>query len=308
MVVIDTFIIDLFSPFLSYIAPIMPGEYFPMFFNGDIPSLQRALIASILVTIVAGFLGTFLLIRNLALIGDGLAHISFGGVAIAIVFGATSPLAYAMMFSIIASILIYELQSRNILTGDASIAIFMTGVLSLGLVALRVSGGAITAEIHSYLFGSQLLINTDQLNYISIVSILSLFLLFYTRNGLLAISVDPLSARVQGIPVRGLGLLFSIITAAVVVSMVKIVGALLVTALLVTPASTAQLIGRSFKSCLVWTQIFGLSSVIIGLYLSAEYDAGPGAAISLVAATMFTLIASCQTIIRTFINPNNNLN
>ena len=98
--VIDTLIIDLFSPFLSYIAPIMPGEYFPMFFNGVIPSLQRALIASILVTIVAGFLGTFLLIRNLALIGDGLAHISFGGVAIAIVLGATSPLAYAMMFSL----------------------------------------------------------------------------------------------------------------------------------------------------------------------------------------------------------------
>ena len=79
--------------------------------------------------------------------------------------------------------------------------------------------------------------------------------------------------------------------------MVKIVGALLVTALLVTPASTAQLIGRSFKSCLVWTQIFGLSSVIIGLYLSAEYDAGPGAAISLVAAEEALLLKAIEKFI-----------
>ncbi len=308
MMGIGTVIFDICAPLMEFIAPAMPGEFFPIFFNGAIPGLQRALLASIMVTIVAGFLGTFLLVRNLALIGDGLAHISFGGVAIGIVLGATTPLWYALIFSVIAAIMIYELQSREILTGDASIAIFMTGTLALGLVTLRVSGRAITTEIHSYLFGSQLLIDEANLDNISFICIFSLIILFFIRNGLLAITIDPLSARVQGLPVRGIGLLFSIITAAVVVSMVKIVGALLVTALLVTPAATAQLIGRSFRSCLVWTQILGLTSVIIGLYLSAEYDAGPGSGIALVAATIFAITASSQALARTFVHSRDNLN
>ena len=110
-------------------------------------------------------------------------------------------------------------------------------------------------------------------------------------RSLLATTVDPLSAAVQGIPVRGIGLLFSVITAAVVVSMVQVVGALLVTSLLVTPAATAQLVGRSFRSCMIWTQIFGLSSVMLGLYFSSELETGSGSMIALVAATIFSVVA-----------------
>tara|TARA_B110000008_G_scaffold35792_1_gene32086 strand:+ start:672 stop:1478 length:807 start_codon:yes stop_codon:yes gene_type:complete len=258
-------LMDIFSPLMEFIAPVMPGEVFPFFFTMEL--FQRALLAAIMVTIVAGFLGTFLLIRNLALIGDGLAHVSFGGVAVGIVLGATSPLWYALIFSITAAILIHEMQSREILTGDASIAIFLTGMLALGLVTLRIWGGGITSDIHGYLFGNLLLIDEADLDMISFICVVSLVLLILIRSGLLATTVDPLSARVQGLPVRGIGLLFSVITAAVVVSMVQVVGTLLVTALLVTPAATAQLVGRSFRSCLVWTQVFGLSSVLLGLYL-----------------------------------------
>ena len=297
-------VMKIFTPMLEFVEPLMPGEVFPYFFTMEL--FQRALLASSMVTIVAGFLGTFLLLRNLALIGDGLAHVSFGGVAIGVVLGATSPLWYALLFSIIAAILIHELQSREILTGDASIAIFLTGMLALGLVVLRVKGGGITTDIEGYLFGNLLLIDEADLNLISFISITSFILLVFIRNGLLASTVDPLSARVQGIPVRSIGLLFSIITAAVVVSMVQVVGALLVTALLVTPAATAQLIGRSFRSCLVWTQVFGLSSVFFGLYFSAEYDSGSGSMIALVAATIFGLVAILQIIFRVYIRPNEN--
>jgi zinc transport system permease protein len=252
---------------------------------------QRALISAVLVTIVAGLLGTFLLIRNLALIGDGLAHVSFGGVAIGVVLGATSPLYYALVFSIFASIMIYELQSREILTGDASIAIFLTGMLAFGLVALRIGGGGITTDIEGYLFGNLLLIDESDLDMIAYICLFSIIILFKISSGLLATTVDPLSAAVQGIPVRGIGLLFSVITAAVVVSMVQVVGALLVTSLLVTPAATAQLVGRSFRSCMIWTQIFGLSSVMLGLYFSSELETGSGSMIALVAATIFSVVA-----------------
>ena len=283
------FLMGIFTPILEFVAPVVPGEIFPYFFTMEM--FQRATISAIIVTIVAGLLGTFLLIRNLALIGDGLAHVSFGGVAIGVVLGATSPLWYALVFSIIASIIIYELQSREILTGDASIAIFLTGMLALGLVALRMNGGGITTDIEGYLFGNLLLIDASDLDLISIICITSILILFLIRTGLLAITVDPLAAAVQGIPVRSIGLLFSVVTAAVVVSMVQVVGALLVTSLLVTPAATAQLVGKSFRSCMLWTQFFGLSSVLLGLYFSAENDTGSGSMIALVAAIIFCLTA-----------------
>ncbi len=307
MMGIGMIIFDIVAPMLEFISPLLPGEFFPYYFNGKIEMLQRSLIALIMVTIVAGFLGVFLLIQNLALIGDGLAHVSFGGVAVGIVLGATSPLDYALVFSVIAAIIIHELQSREILTGDASIAIFLTGMLALGLVILRVSGSGITSDIHSYLFGNLLLVDEKSLDRITFFCLLSFGLLIIIFRPLLACTVDPLAARVQGLPVRKIGLLFSIITAMMVVSMVKLVGALLVTALLVTPAATAQLIGRSFRSCLILTQIFGLTAVFGGLYLSAELNAGGGSMIALFAATMFAIVAIAQQIINFTIRSKDNI-
>ena len=304
---IGMIIFEFVAPMLEFISPLIPGDFFPYYFNGKIEMLQRSLIALIMVTIVAGFLGVFLLIQNLALIGDGLAHVSFGGVAVGIVLSATSPLDYALVFSVIAAILIHELQSREILTGDASIAIFLTGMLALGLVILRVSGGGITSNIHSYLFGNLLLVDEASLDRITFFCLVSFGVLIVIFRPLLACTVDPLAARVQGLPVKKLGLLFSIITAMMVVSMVKLVGALLVTALLVTPAATAQLIGRSFRSCLILTQIFGLTAVFGGLYLSAELNAGGGSMIALFAAIMFAIVAIAQQIINFTIKSKDNI-
>ncbi|MGB1484928.1 MAG: metal ABC transporter permease [Poseidonia sp.] len=299
-------VLDLIAPYFELMAPLMPGEVFPYFFTMEL--FQRALLAALMVTVVAGILGTYLLIQNLALIGDGLAHVSFGGVAVGVVLGATSPLWYALVFSIIAAILIHEMQARGMLSGDTSIAIFLTGMLALGLVVLRIGGGGITTDIEGYLFGNLLLIDEDSLDLIAVICLISVVLMGMIRNALLAITVDPVAARIQGLPVRNIGLLFSVITAAVVVSMVQVVGTLLVTALLVTPAATAKLVGTSFRSSMIWTQVFGLSSVILGLYFSAEYDTGSGTMIALVAATIFAVVAIVQTVYRGIIQPDDNLN
>ena len=299
-------LLNFVGPFLEAIAPWMPGEFFPFFFTMEL--FQRALLAALMVTVVAGILGTYLLVQNLALIGDGLAHVSFGGVAVGVVLGATSPLWYALVFSIIAAILIHEMQARGMLSGDTSIAIFLTGMLALGLVVLRIGGGGITTDIEGYLFGNLLLIDEDSLDLITVICLISVVLMAMIRNALLAITVDPVAARIQGLPVQNIGLLFSVITAAVVVSMVQVVGTLLVTALLVTPAATAKLVGTSFRSSMIWTQVFGLSSVILGLYFSAEYDTGSGTMIALVAATIFAVVAIVQTVYRGIIQPDDNLN
>jgi|TARA_Y100000994_G_scaffold189743_1_gene158653 zinc transport system permease protein len=288
-------LMSLISPIMERIAPYAPGEIFPSFFT--VPLFQNAFVAALLVTMVAAYLGSFLLIRNLALIGDGLAHVTFGGVAVGIVLGATSPLWYALLFSVISSVLIHELQTRGILTGDAAIAIFSTGVLALGLVGLSYWGGGITHTVEGYLFGNILLIYDESFELIVWMSIISMAFLGTFRHVLLATAIDPIAVQIQGIPVSKIGKIFSIITAIVVVSMVQFVGALLVTALLVTPAATSQIVSRSFRSCIIWAQVFGLSSTIIGIYASAELRTGTGSTIALTSASIFLVVALIQVVI-----------
>ena len=283
-------LMSLISPIMERIAPHVPGEIFPSFFT--VPLFQNAFVAALLVTMVASYLGSFLMIRNLSLIGDGLAHVTFGGVAVGLVLGAASPLWYALFFSVVSSLLIHELQTRGILTGDAAIAIFSTGVLALGLFGLSYWGGGITHTVEGYLFGNILLIYDDSFEIIVWMSLFSMAFLGIFRHVLLATAIDPISVQIQGIPVKRIGRTFSIVTAVVVVSMVQFIGALLV-----TPAATSQIVSRSFRSCLIWAQVFGLSSTVIGIYVSAELETGTGSTIALTSASIFLVVALIQLVI-----------
>ena len=168
-------------------------------------------------------------------------------------------------------------------------------------------GGGVTTDVESYLFGNLLLIDKESFNLICIISIISLFFLFLSHKALLMISIDPLAAQVQGIPVRMTGLAFSIVTAATVVSMVQVMGALLVAALLVTPSATSQLVSTSYRSSFMWSQIFGFSSVLLGLYYSAEIETGSGAMIALISAVIFGSVAIFQVIVRPLIFSSENV-
>lgn len=294
------------SPLMEAVAPYMPGEIFPYFFTVEM--FQRALLAAFIITLVAGVLGSFLLIRNMALIGDGIAHVSFGGVAVALVIGTAFTLEVAAFFAVVSAIIIFELQDRGILNGDTAIAIIMTGTLALGLVLLRLYGGGITPVVEGFLYGNLLFIDDKSLDFIFTIGLLALFSLLVMYRGLLATAVDPVAARVQGIPVKAIGLAFSVLTALVVVSMVKILGALLVTALLVSPAATGQQIGKSFRSCVLWSLLFGLLSVSLGIYYSAELNTGSGAMIALVAALVFAIVTIGKLFVNGVLNPEENFN
>ena len=285
---------ELVSPAMEAIAPYLPGDVFPFFFTLDM--FQRVLVASFVITVIAGVLGSFLLIRNMALIGDGIAHVTFGGVAVSMVLAGVPTLPMATFFAVVAAVLIFELQDRGLLEGDTAIAIMMTGALAFGLVALRMWGEGLTANVERFLYGNVLFVDDASLDWICTVGLVALLMLGAMYKGLLAAAVDPVAARVQGIPVRAIGLTFSIVTAVVVVLMVKIIGALLVTALLVSPAATAQQVGKSFRSCILWSQVFGLMSVLLGIYLSAEEDTGAGAMIALVAAVIFLVVVALKSI------------
>ena len=304
--VVGDFVIEVLGPVLESLEPIVPGEWFPLYFVR--PYLQRPLIAAVFVAMVAGFLGSFLLIRNLALIGDGLAHVSFGAIAIGLVVGIVDPLVWAFVLCVISAILIDFLQVKKWLTGDTAIAIFLTGMLGLGVVVTRLYGGGSLISVEGYLWGNLNLIDSDSFEFIMIACIISYLSLAIFYHSLLLISIDPIAARIQGLPVRLIGLYWSILTAAVVVSMVQFVGVLLVTALIVTPAAIAQLLSRSFFMCVVLSQVLGVVTVLLGLYYSAELSTDSGAMIALVSAIMFVVVAVSKGLIKQFTAADNNSN
>ena len=304
--VVGDFIIEVLGPVLESLEPIVPGEWFPLYFIR--PYLQRPLIAAVFVAMVAGFLGSFLLIRNLAVIGDGLAHVSFGAIAIGLIVGIVDPLIWAFVLCVISAILIDFLQVKKWLTGDTAIAIFLTGMLGLGIVVTRLYGGGSLISVEGYLWGNLNLIDSDSFEFIMIACIISYLSLAIFYHSLLLISIDPIAARIQGLPVRFIGLYWSILTAAVVVSMVQFVGVLLVTALIVTPAAIAQLLSRSFFMCVVLSQVLGVVTVLLGLYYSAELSTDSGAMIALVSAIMFVVVAVSKGLIKQFTAADNNSN
>ena len=304
--VVGDFIIEVLGPVLESLEPIVPGEWFPLYFIR--PYLQRPLIAAVFVAMVAGFLGSFLLVRNLALIGDGLAHVSFGAIAIGLIVGIVDPLIWAFVLCVISAILIDFLQLKKWLTGDTAIAIFLTGMLGLGIVVTRLYGGGSLISVEGYLWGNLNLIDSDSFEFIMIACIISYLSLAILYHSLLLISIDPIAARIQGLPVSFIRLYWSILTAAVVVSMVQFVGVLLVTALIVTPAAIAQLLSRSFFMCVVLSQVLGVVTVLLGLYYSAELSTDSGAMIALVSAIMFVVVAVSKGLIKQFTAADNNSN
>ena len=187
---LGTLLLELFIPISELFLPIIPGDVFPYFFGKELGGqpvilFQTSLFAAFLITTTACFFGPYLIVRNLSLIGDGLAHVSFGGIAIAIVMGySTLALEFALFFSITSAILIYELQSREIYRRYSN-RNFSHRNVSLGTCCFASFGGGITSDIHGYLFGNVLLISNDHLDKIALICVISFILLMFIRRGFL---------------------------------------------------------------------------------------------------------------------------
>lgn len=250
--------------------------------------VERAIIAGIFLGIVCAVLGVFLVLRKMSLIGDGLAHISFGAIALGIVFGIY-PLFIAVPLVIIASLIIYSLTRNNIIEGDAIIGILASLGLSVGVILSSISTG-FNIDIFSYLFGNILAINQQELIFaiIGSVIILSIIILFYQE--FIAISFNPEEAKISGLPVLFLDIIFSIITALAVIMSIKLAGALLVSALLILPASSSLQIAKSFQSTLIIAIIIALISIFIGIILSFLGGIPTGATIVAINAGIFFTI------------------
>jgi len=246
--------------------------------------MQRAFIAGILIAVLCSTIGLFIVLKRMALLGDGLAHISFGGIAAGMLFGINT-LISALIFSILGAVGIQKLKKMKIYS-DSAIAIFFSFGLALGVILVSLSRG-FNSDLMSYLFGSILSVNISDIIIILIAGFAVLLTLFLFYKELFYITFDEASAKAAGIKVGRVNTLLIVLTAIIVVLSMRIVGILLVSSLLVIPASTALMFKRSFKQTLILSTIISALAVIIGLIAAYYLNLAAGGAIVMILIGIF---------------------
>lgn len=253
------------------------------------PFLQRALLAALVVALLCAVLGVYVVLRGLSMLGDGLAHISFAGVALGLALGIY-PLGLALVFAVIGALLIQWLRSRGIVRGDTAIGILFTAGLAFGIVVVSSSRG-LGVDVTSYLFGNLLAVTSADLWLVIAVGLVLLTVFAALRKEFFYVTFSEEAARLSGLPVGVLNVLFTALTAASIVVAARIVGILLVSALLVVPAASGLQFARSFRGALFFSVLFGLASVLLGVFVAAEWGYATGASIALASTALFGLAA-----------------
>ena len=258
---------------------------------------QRAFIGGICSALLCSVLGVFIVLRREALIGEGVAHLSFGGIALGL-FLSIYPLNTALLLSLLGIFAISYMQRKKIVYSEMAIGIMISFGLAFGAVLASFNGG-FNVDLFSYLFGSILTITTDDIYLIITLSaiVLSFVLLFYKE--LMHMTFDEQGARLTGIPVFWLNLAFNIMLAFAVVVSIKVIGSLLVSALLIIPAGSAMQLSRSFHSTTMLSVILGEIIVIFGLVASFIYDVASGGAIVLFGIVVFLVCVAIKKLVRT---------
>jgi ABC-type Mn2+/Zn2+ transport system permease subunit len=249
----------------------------------------RALAAGLLVGVLCGTLGVFVVLRRMAYVGQGLGYGLLGGVALAALAGV-NVYAGAVVATIVGGVAIEWVRRVRGLSADVAIAIVSTTLFSLGAMILS-ADRTLKVNLEDLLFGNVLGVDGTDIAIVAAISAGAGLVLFLFYKPLVFATFDPLVARLQGVKVDQLDLVYSLLVGAVVIVSLRIVGVLLITAALVLPASIARLLCRSLTSMLVLAALIGASTSVAGLYWSYHADVASGPAVVLVGAALFTVVA-----------------
>lgn len=249
--------------------------------------MQRAFIGGIIVCLLCSFLSFFVVLKRLSFIGVGISHSALGGLALGALTGI-NPFLSAGIFSTLISWAIGITSKKGKVHEDVTIGIFFSSAMAFGVVLISLSSGY-KADLFSLLFGNILAITVEDLWMLAGCGLAVALFLFLMFKELLVMSFDEEIARIGGLPVEFLyyGLLTAM--AITVVASIKVVGVILVEALLVIPAATGLQLSKNYRSMLFFSMFTGLLSVLSGLFLSYSYDLPSGATIVLCAAILFAL-------------------
>lgn len=247
----------------------------------------RAILAGLLVVLVTGPLGCVVVWRRMAYFGDALAHSALLGTSLAIMFDI-NPLIGVMLVGIVLSYLLIRLQNKKDLSSDAILGILSHGALAGGLVLLAImqSQGQ-RIDLMAYLFGDILSVSWSYLIWLSGVCLLVLALISWLWQSILAVAVHEELARSEGIAVDRVRLIFMLLMAVVVAVAMKIVGIILITALLIVPAASARRFATSPESMAITAMLFGVLSVLGGVFVSMQWDTPAGPSIVLASVSLF---------------------
>jgi zinc transport system permease protein len=248
--------------------------------------MQLALLAGVVVGAAAPLIGVFLVQKGLSLMGDGIGHVAVAGIGASLLLG-TSPTWTALVVAVAAALVIEYLRTRGSATGDLALALVFYGGIAAGVVLA--SRSATNANLQPYLFGSILTATADDVWTVIALGAVIAVAIAFTGRALLAVVLDEDSARVAGIPARSLNTMLAVLTAVTVVMAMRIVGVLLIAALMVLPVATSRLLARSFRATLIGAVGVGVLSAVLGLFAARQWALAAGGAIVLVAAALFAL-------------------
>lgn len=260
------------------------------------PSIRNGIIGGIFISLCASLLGVSLVLKRYSMIGDGLSHVGFGAVVVASAAGF-APLAVAIPVVIIAAFLLLRLGESSEIKGDAAVALVSTGALAVGVTASSLTGG-MNQDFNSYMFGSILgLSDTDVILSVAIsVPVLILFILFY--NKIFAVTFDESFSRATGTKTGLYNALVAVLTAVIIVLGMRLMGALLISSLVIFPALTSMRVCRTFKGVVICSGVVSVMCFFAGISASVLLDTPTGASIviaNIVAFVIFMIIGKIRT-------------
>lgn len=249
--------------------------------------MVRALIVGIIVSLCSALLGVILVLRRYSMIGDGLAHLGFGTLSIAIALNFT-PLTFSIPIIIVSSFLLLRINQNSTIKGDAAIALISTSALAIGVAVTSLTTG-LNIDVHNYMFGSILAMTNSDV-YISVILgilVIVLFVLFYNR--IFTITFDDDFAKATGIKTNLYNSLIAFLTSITVVIGMRMMGTMLISSLIIFPALSSMRIFKTFKSVIISSAIISIICFLIGIIVSYLFIIPVGASIVITNLVIFTL-------------------
>ncbi|WP_093168173.1 metal ABC transporter permease [Sinosporangium album] len=259
--------------------------------------MQRAMIAALLVGLTAPAVGTFIVQRRLALLGDGIGHVALTGVALGFLTG-TTPVVTAVIVSVLGAVAIELVRARGRTSGDVALALLFYGGIAGGVMLIGLSPGGSNATLMSALFGSISSVTEEDVWITAALAVAVLGVVVYFGRELFLLCQDEDVARTSGLPVRFLSLLIAVTAAVTVVIAMRVVGLLMVSALMVVPVATSQQLSRSFLATMLLAMGFGVVATVGGLSSAFYAGVAPGATIVLLSLAGFVLALGIGRFVR----------
>ena len=258
------------------------------------PFMVRALFGGMLVSLCASLLGVSLVLKRYSMIGDGLSHVSFGALSIALAMG-WSPLKVSIPVVVLAAFFLLRITETSRIKSDAAIAMISASSLAIGIIVTSLTTG-MTTDVSSYMFGSILAMTKEDvvLSAVLCIIVLGLFVLCY--NQVFAVTFDENFAKATGVNVGAYNMLISVLTAVTIVLGMRMMGAMLISSLVIFPCLTSMRVFKSFTSVVISSGILSLVCFLLGMMASYQFSTPAGASVVVVNLIAFGLFSMWQVL------------